>query len=59
MTDSRLTGVDEDVVFDDVTADDLVAAFNGTAEAIEGQATSRATYVSDAQVDFSGYFWLL
>ncbi|PZR53735.1 type IV secretion protein Rhs [Xylanimonas oleitrophica] len=46
----------EPLRFDEGTADALVAALRATADAIEGQAAARASYVSTAAQEFRGYF---
>ncbi|HEY9290710.1 MAG TPA: DUF6531 domain-containing protein, partial [Microlunatus sp.] len=51
-----LGAIDEDVPFDDGVADALIAACDGAAAKIEGQAGSRSSYVATASADFQGYF---
>ncbi|WIE62308.1 DUF6531 domain-containing protein [Curtobacterium sp. MCLR17_032] len=42
--------------FDNATADALVAELTSTADTIEGQSASRASYVTTAATDFRGHF---
>ena len=46
----------EEVTFDDATADALVTEANASAEAIEGQVASRRSYRTTAEQDFLGRF---
>lgn len=54
MTD--LGAIEDDVPFDDGTADTLIAACRTAASAIDGQAGQRASWVTTAMTDFKGRF---
>ncbi|MFC7623801.1 DUF6531 domain-containing protein [Microlunatus sp. GCM10028923] len=53
---SDLGAIDTDVPFDNGTADDLIAAFDNAATAVDDQASSRASYVTTGSNDFKGHF---
>lgn len=53
---SDLGAIDEDVPFNNDVADSLIAAFDGAASTIEGQAGTRSSAVTSAKDDFKGHF---
>ena len=55
MTDP-LHGIEEDVQFDDATANRLISLAKGSASTIESQVGSRSSWVSTGLTDFEGHF---
>ena len=51
-----LGAIEEDVPFDEGTADTLIAACRAAASTIDGQAGSRSSWVTTAMTDFKGHF---
>ncbi len=53
---SALSGIEEDVPFDDGAADRLITVCDGAASVITGQAGSRRSWQTTAAKDFRGHF---
>lgn len=51
-----LKGIDEDVKFDAAAADALIATVTAAASLVEGQAGSRASWITTGSKDFKGHF---
>ena len=51
-----LSGIEEDVPFDNGVADRLIAVCDGAASVISGQSGSRASWQATAAKDFKGHF---